>query len=136
MDIHVTASRGLANNELERIEPFDLRQLRRYEPALVAGWIAEEPTLTLAACFELARGDTLSSVGRALAAFLPADTHGGPATRRRSSTRAPRSWTSPSRSTPHGTIRGRLRCASDERSVGRNFPLSGSRLPTPCGSRP
>jgi len=77
MDILVTASRGLANAELERIEPFDLRQLRRYEPALVAGWLAEEPTLTVAACFELARGEALASVGRALAAFMPGDTHRG-----------------------------------------------------------
>jgi DNA-directed RNA polymerase subunit RPC12/RpoP len=75
MDVIVTASRGLPNHELERIEPFDLRQMRRYHPGLFAGWIAEEPTLTLGACFELARAEALEKVGRALAAFMPGDSH-------------------------------------------------------------
>ena len=75
MDVIVTASRGLLNHELEQIEPFDLRQMRRYHPGLFAGWIAEEPTLTLAACFELARSEALEKVGRALAGFMPGDSH-------------------------------------------------------------
>src|SRR5262249_3151292 len=33
MDILVTASRGINNAELEAVEPFDLRALRRYTPA-------------------------------------------------------------------------------------------------------
>ena len=77
MDVIVTASRGLPNHELERIEPFDLRQMRRYQPALFAGWIAEEPTLSVASCFEIARAEALEKVGRALAAFMPGDSHRG-----------------------------------------------------------
>jgi hypothetical protein len=41
-DVIVSASAGLANAELARVEPYDLRQLRRFSPALVAGWIVEE----------------------------------------------------------------------------------------------
>ena len=75
MDVVVTASRGLANAELEAIEPFDLRQMRRYAPALLAGWIAEEPTLSLDDCVRTARAEALQKVGRALGAFMPGDTH-------------------------------------------------------------
>jgi len=46
----VTASRGLPNRDLEAIEPFDLRALGRYEPALLSGWLAEEPSLSASAC--------------------------------------------------------------------------------------
>jgi len=77
MDVLVTASRGLANHELEHIEPFDLRQMRRYEPALISGWIAEEPTMTLPECIALARREALEKVGRALSDFMPGDTHTG-----------------------------------------------------------
>lgn len=77
MDVLVTASRGLANAELEAVEPFDLRQMRRYAPALLAGWIAEEPTVTLDACVVTARGEALAKIGRDLEAFMPGDSHRG-----------------------------------------------------------
>ncbi len=72
-DLLVTASQGVANEELARIEPFDLRGLCRYAPALVAGWIAEEPTLTKDACFELARKEAMDLVSRRLERFMPGD---------------------------------------------------------------
>jgi len=75
-DIVVTASRGVPNVDLGAIEPFDLRALRRYSPALVSGWIAEEPSMSLAQCAELARQETLAAVGNTLNAFMPGDSHG------------------------------------------------------------
>ena len=77
LDVLVTASRGLTNAELEALEPFDLRVLRRYTPALLAGWIAEDPTLVAAECMSLARGEALEKVGRALGAFMPGDSYRG-----------------------------------------------------------
>jgi len=74
-DVLVTASRGLANVELEKVEPFDLRVLARYTPALVAGWVAEEPSLTRGECLELARKEALERVGRRLGGFMPGDSH-------------------------------------------------------------
>ncbi|HSP80937.1 MAG TPA: hypothetical protein VLQ93_20595, partial [Myxococcaceae bacterium] len=74
-DVLVTASRGLSNVELERVEPFDLRVLARYTPALVAGWVAEEPSLTREECLELARKEALERVGRRLGGFMPGDSH-------------------------------------------------------------
>ncbi len=75
MDVLVTASRGLSNAELEAIEPFDLRQMRRHDDALVSGWIAEEATLSLERCVELARSEALAKVGHALTRFMPGDTY-------------------------------------------------------------
>lgn len=75
MDVVVTASRGLANAELEAVEPFDLRQMRRYSPALLSGWIAEEPTLTLDECVRSARDEALAKIRRELDAFMPGDKH-------------------------------------------------------------
>ncbi len=75
LDLLVTASRGLGNEELERIEPFDLRFLRRYDPALLSGWAAEEPSLGQAESLELARGEARALALRRLAQFMPGDAH-------------------------------------------------------------
>jgi hypothetical protein len=72
-DVLVTASRGITNDELEAIEPFDLGGLRRYTPGLVAGWISEEPSLSRDDCLGLARGEGTREVGRMLRSFMPGD---------------------------------------------------------------
>lgn len=74
-DVVVTASRGIANQELEAVEPFDWRALRRYTPAVISGWIAEEASLTRHECLALAHDETVARVGRELAAFMPGDSH-------------------------------------------------------------
>ncbi|MDY7228372.1 hypothetical protein [Hyalangium rubrum] len=74
-DVIVTASSGLPNDELEHIEPFDLRGLRRYHDALVAGWITEEPSLAQEQCMEQARDEVTAYVKKRLAAFMPGDSH-------------------------------------------------------------
>lgn len=72
-DIVVTASGAIENSELEAIEPFDLRALRRYEPAMVSGWTSEEPSLSRDECFALARQEALESINAKLGAFMPGD---------------------------------------------------------------
>jgi hypothetical protein len=72
-DVLVTASRGVSNDELESAEPFNLEELRRFTPGLVAGWSAEEPSLTREECLELARRESTAKVGRLLRAFMPGD---------------------------------------------------------------
>lgn len=74
-DVIVTASRGIPNVELEAIEPFDLRALKRYSAGLISGWISEEPSITVSDCFDLAREEARSTVGRLLARFMPGDKH-------------------------------------------------------------
>jgi hypothetical protein len=76
-DVIVTASRGIPNADLERIEPFDLRALRRYAPAVVSGWTTEEPSTTLAETLASARSEASAAVGRALERFMPGDSHSG-----------------------------------------------------------
>ncbi|HLU68765.1 MAG TPA: hypothetical protein VKZ63_20935 [Kofleriaceae bacterium] len=72
-DLVVTASRGLPNDELERVEPFDLRALRRYGAPLVSGWLVEEPSLDLRACTALARQEAEQQEADRLRAFMPGD---------------------------------------------------------------
>lgn len=74
-DVIVTASSGLPNEELEQIEPFDLRGLRRYDDALIAGWISEEPSLPQEQCLEQARTEVVGKLRQRLAAFMPGDSH-------------------------------------------------------------
>lgn len=74
-DIIVSASAGLPNAELEAVEPFDLRGLRRYAPGLVAGWAVEAATRATHACISLARAEFTDAIGGRLSAFMPGDTH-------------------------------------------------------------
>lgn len=74
-DVLVTASSGLPNAELEHIEPFDLRALRRYDDALVAGWISEEPSLPQQQCQEQARAEVVEHLRKRLSSFMPGDSH-------------------------------------------------------------
>jgi hypothetical protein len=74
-DVLVTASTGLRNDELEALEPFDLRGLARYTPALISGWVTEEPSLTHAQCLTQARKEAEDLVGERLGRFMPGDSH-------------------------------------------------------------
>lgn len=76
-DVVVTASKGIPNDELERIEPFDLRGLRRMDPSVLPGWIAEEASIEASECMQLARKEATAAVGVSLAKFMPGDSHSG-----------------------------------------------------------
>lgn len=76
-DLLVTASGGIGNAELEAVEPFELGELRRFGPAVVSGWAAEEPTLTREASLEMARDEARRQVMGKLRAFMPGDSHRG-----------------------------------------------------------
>lgn len=72
-DVVVSASRGLTHGELAGIEPFDFRALRRYEPAIISGWIAEEFARSLDECHTQSRREALDAVGARLRRFMPGD---------------------------------------------------------------
>lgn len=74
-EILVSASKGLPNEELEQIEPFEFGELRRYTPALLSGWIAEEPTRAPEEGLRLARAEALVTMKARLERFLPGDSH-------------------------------------------------------------
>lgn len=75
LDVVVTASKGVTNDALEAIEPFDLRALRRFAPSLISGWLAEEPSRTQEECFRFAHDETVAKVGQMLGSFMPGDSH-------------------------------------------------------------
>lgn len=75
VDVLVTASKGLSNEELEAVEPFDWRALRRFSPAMISGWIAEDASMTPQQCMDLARKEALGKTGEALNGFMPGDKH-------------------------------------------------------------
>jgi hypothetical protein len=74
-DVIVSASSGLPNDELARVEPFELRQLRRFTPALVSGWIHEEFSRTAEECQRMSRTEAVDEVGARLRRFMPGDSY-------------------------------------------------------------
>lgn len=74
-DVVVSASSGIPNDELEAVEPFDFRGLRRYSPGLVAGWPVETPSRSDADCLAMARKELQAGINQRLAAFMPGDRH-------------------------------------------------------------
>jgi len=74
-DILVTASKGLDNAELEAIEPYDLRALRRFTPKILSGWLAEDPSRAVSECAAMAREEAVEQVGARLNAHMPGDSH-------------------------------------------------------------
>jgi len=74
-DVIVSASSGLPNAELARVEPFDLRQLRRFAPSLVTGWIHEEFSRDADDCRRMSRGEAVDTVGTRLRRFMPGDSY-------------------------------------------------------------
>jgi hypothetical protein len=74
-DVVVSASSGLSNDELQRVEPFDMKQLRRFSPALVSGWIQEEFSRSADDCRRLSRGEAVDDVGVRLRRFMPGDSY-------------------------------------------------------------
>ncbi len=72
-DVVVTASRGIPNDEIEAVEPFDLGSLRRFSPAMVSGWVSEEPSLTRDECLQLARRESTTKIRDVVRRFMPGD---------------------------------------------------------------
>jgi hypothetical protein len=74
-DVIVSASAGLSNAELTRVEPFELRQLRRFSPALISGWITEEFSRPADECRRSSRSDAIDEVGTRLRKFMPGNSY-------------------------------------------------------------
>lgn len=72
-DVVVSASAGLGHGELGAIEPFDFRRMRRFSPALVTGWIAEEFSRDADDCRVATHAEALEQIGGKLRGFMPGD---------------------------------------------------------------
>jgi hypothetical protein len=73
----VSGSRGLPQAAAERIQPFQLPALKRYEPYFLAGWLSEEYSVTRDEALARSQQEFARREQQAVAAFLPGDTHRG-----------------------------------------------------------
>lgn len=68
----VSGSRGLPQTEADRIQPFQLPALRRYEPFYLAGWLCEEYSIDDQVALEASRQEFFRREQANIAAFMPA----------------------------------------------------------------
>ncbi len=71
----VSGSRGLAQQEADRIKPFQLPAMQRYEPYYLAGWMSEEYSVMHDDALEICQAVFLQREKANVAAFLPGDTY-------------------------------------------------------------
>ncbi len=73
----VTGSKGLPQFEAQRIMPFQLPALKRYDPAYLAGWMSEVYSVERDEALEIGKREFYNQEQRNVASHLPGDTHGG-----------------------------------------------------------
>jgi RNA polymerase subunit RPABC4/transcription elongation factor Spt4 len=73
----VSGSRGLGQQDAERIKPFHLAALKRYEPYFLAGWLSEEYSVDREAALAACQQEFLRREQNNIAEHLPGDTHRG-----------------------------------------------------------
>lgn len=73
----VSGSKGLPQDQAERIKPFNLPALRRYEPYYLAGWLSEEYSIEPDAALQMCQQEFYRREQHNVAAFMPGDTHRG-----------------------------------------------------------
>jgi hypothetical protein len=73
----VSGSRGLPQGQSLRIQPFNLPALKRYEPYFLAGWLAEEYSVSRDEALALCQQEFQRREQGNIGAFLPGDTHSG-----------------------------------------------------------
>ena len=71
----VSGSQGLSQQDAERIKPFNLPALKRYEPYYLAGWLCEEYSIQREAALQTCQDEFYRREQRQVAQFLPGDTH-------------------------------------------------------------
>jgi hypothetical protein len=71
----VSGSKGLAQDQAERIKPFNLPALKRYEPMYLAGWMSEEYSIARNEALERCQREFYGREQGNVATFLPGDTH-------------------------------------------------------------
>jgi hypothetical protein len=71
----VSASRGLPQEDAERIKPFHLAGLQRYRAGYLAGWLCEEYSVDREPAEQICRNEFLRREQENIKAFLPGDTY-------------------------------------------------------------
>jgi len=73
----VSGSKGLPQQQAERIKPFNLPALKRFEAYYLAGWLSEEYSVERDVALQLCQQEFYNRERNNVAAFLPGDTHRG-----------------------------------------------------------
>ena len=73
----VSGSKGLPQDQAERIKPFQLPALKRYEPYFLAGWLSEEYSVERDMALAICQREFHNREAKNIAAFLPGDTYRG-----------------------------------------------------------
>ena len=73
----MSGSSGLSQRDAERIKPFNLPALKRYEPYYLAGWFAEEYSVSRDESLAICQQEFYRREQNNVAGFLPGDTHRG-----------------------------------------------------------
>ncbi len=73
----VSGSKGLPQVFAERIKPFRLEALKRYQPYFLAGWLSEEYSIAKDAALELCKQEFYRWEQQSVTSFLPGDTQSG-----------------------------------------------------------
>ncbi|MGE0606456.1 MAG: zinc ribbon domain-containing protein [Pirellulales bacterium] len=71
----VSGSRGLPQGQADRIMPFHLAALKRYEPYFLAGWLNEEYSVEGPTALERCKAEFHRRQQADISSFLPGDTH-------------------------------------------------------------
>ena len=71
----VSGSRGLPQQYAERIKPFQLPAMKRYEPYFLAGWLCEEYSVDRERALAVSKKVFLEQEHARVAAFMPGDRH-------------------------------------------------------------
>jgi hypothetical protein len=71
----VSGSRGLPQNYAERIKPFRMESLKRYQPYFLAGWLSEEYSVERDAALAICEDEFQRLERQNIESFLPGDTH-------------------------------------------------------------
>lgn len=70
----VPATRGISLDEARGIQPYQLTALARYRPYYLAGWMAEEYSISMEAAIETSQREFEKRLRREVQRFLPGDT--------------------------------------------------------------
>ncbi|MCA9108082.1 MAG: hypothetical protein KDA83_21930, partial [Planctomycetales bacterium] len=73
----VSAAKGLSQPEADMAMPFQLAALKRFDPSYLAGWQAEEPSVTQQQALPVCQQYFANQEQQNIATFLPGDTHRG-----------------------------------------------------------
>lgn len=71
----VSGSRGLPQQDAQRIKPFHLPALKRYQPYFLAGWLSEEYSIGRQEALKTCQDEFYAREQRNVAAHLPGDTY-------------------------------------------------------------